>query len=75
MILDAVLFTLRRIVKNAPGGFSLALLPEMKITPPEGVLVKSPVSEYALSLTGSVDYGVIKYKEGRWADCKCLVIF
>lgn len=60
MILDAVLLS---IVKLCPNGDSVAILPEWKLLLGEGVTITNPSTQYEVSLTGSVDYGIIRYEK------------
>ena len=68
MVLDAVLLTLRSIVHHAEPKRSVAILPETRIGSPDcdlsGIQVKNPVSGYEIFLTGTMDYAVLRYKDG-----------
>jgi hypothetical protein len=107
MVIDAILLTLRRIVRGladntgnntgnsnatdsdedmgsdpATGtmtGFNLAIVPEMRITPQDGVVVKNPKSGYDVLLTGCTDHGVVRtvvrYKRDRDARGKHMVVW
>ena len=59
MILDAVLLS---IAKLCPNGDSVAILPEWKLSL-GGVTITNPSTQYEVSLTGSVDYGIIRYEK------------
>ncbi|KAG9309681.1 hypothetical protein JVU11DRAFT_10353 [Chiua virens] len=61
MVLDAVVLALAEIVSTEKSG--VAILPEMRITPRDGVQISHPVSGYELWLSGSVDYAIIQYDD------------
>jgi hypothetical protein len=63
MILDAILLTIADISLDAKEKLFVAILPEMQIASGDGVLVKNPVNQFEVWLTGSVDYGVCTYKQ------------
>ncbi|KAG5649264.1 hypothetical protein H0H81_005035 [Sphagnurus paluster] len=65
MILDAVLLALTEIASIQQGveRREVAILPEMRIAPGEGVRVVNPVSGYEIWLSGNVDYAVIAYDD------------
>jgi hypothetical protein len=62
MILDAILLTIADISLDAKEKLFVAILPEMRIASGDGVLVKNPVNQFEVWLTGSVDYGVCTYE-------------
>ena len=61
MILDAVLLALAEIASTQQKG--VAILPEMRIAPGDGVQISHPTSGYELWLSGNVDYAVIEYED------------
>jgi hypothetical protein len=63
MILDAVLLTVRKLASTQPR--DIAIIPEMSLSPPEGVRISDPNSGYGLRLTGKVDYVVMEYENVR----------
>jgi len=63
MILDAVLLTLARIVYDEQSKSEVAILPEMRIAPADGVQLIHPASGYDVWLSGTVDYAVVQYKD------------
>jgi len=66
MIIDAVILTLGRIIQHGePSGYDLTILPEMRIIPKShvGALVKNPMTEFQMLLTGCVDYGVVRHED------------
>lgn len=63
MILDAVLLTLARIVYDEQSKSEVAILPEMRIAPADGVQLIHPASGYEIWLSGTVDYAVVQYKD------------
>ena len=65
MILDAVLLTLARIIYDEQSKSEVAILPEMRIAPGDGVQLINPASGYKMWLSGTVDYAVIQYKDER----------
>jgi len=62
MILDAFLLTIADISFDVEEKLFVAILPEMRIAPGDGVLVKNPVNQFEMWLTGNVDDGVCTYK-------------
>jgi len=58
MVLDAVLLS---IAKLSPSDKGIAILPEWRLTSGEGVAIRNRTTQYEVSLTGSVDYGIIQY--------------
>ncbi|KIJ17030.1 hypothetical protein PAXINDRAFT_175654 [Paxillus involutus ATCC 200175] len=56
-----VLLALAEITSTERSG--VAILPEMKIGPRDGVQISHPVSGYELWLIGNVDYAVIQYND------------
>ena len=65
MILDAVLLTVARIVYDEQSKSEVAILPEMRITPSDGVQLINPASGYEIWVSGTVDYAVIQYTDER----------
>ncbi len=68
MVLDAVLLS---IAKLSPSDKGIAILPEWRLTSREGVAIRNHMMQYEVSLTGSVDYGIIQYGQddddhGQW---------
>ena len=63
MILDAILLALAEIASVEQR--SVAILPEMRIAPGDGVQIAHPVSGYELWLSGNVDYAIIEYEDVR----------
>jgi len=61
MILDAILLALAEIASTQQKG--VAILPEMRIAPGDGVQVSHPISGYELWLSGNVDYAIIEYED------------
>lgn len=61
MILDAVLLTIADI--SAQENLPVAIFPEMRIAPGDGVLVKNPETQFEAWLSGNVDYGVCTYQD------------
>ncbi|KAF5367351.1 hypothetical protein D9615_010293 [Tricholomella constricta] len=61
MILDAILLALAEIASLEQR--SVAILPEMRVAPGEGVQIAHPVSGYELWLSGNVDYAIIEYED------------
>jgi hypothetical protein len=61
MVLDAVLLSLSRLLKNRRSEHSIAILPEMRIATGDGVLVSNPETGLQMWLTGQADYGVVEY--------------
>ncbi|KIM38265.1 hypothetical protein M413DRAFT_20101 [Hebeloma cylindrosporum] len=61
MILDAVLLALAEISSTQQK--QVAILPEMRIGPGDGIHISHPVSGYELQLGGNVDYAVIEYED------------
>jgi len=61
MILDAILLALAEIASTQQK--EVAILPEMRIAPGDGVQISHPVSGYELWLSGNVDYAVIEYED------------
>jgi len=59
MILDSVLLS---IAKLSPSKYGVAILPEWRLASGEGVVIRNPVSSYEVTLTGTVDYGIIQYE-------------
>ncbi|KAH9953291.1 hypothetical protein BC827DRAFT_1387278 [Russula dissimulans] len=68
MILDAILLTIADISLDAKEKRFVAILPEMQIASGDGVLVKNPVNQFEVWLTGSVDYGVCTYERETYRD-------
>ncbi|KAK7029204.1 hypothetical protein R3P38DRAFT_2934478 [Favolaschia claudopus] len=63
MILDAVLLTVAEISSDGDTKVPVAILPEMRIASGEGVLLKNPVTDFELWVTGSVNYGLCTYEQ------------
>jgi hypothetical protein len=63
MILNAVLLSIGRIVHNTQPNMDVAILPELKIASDNGIQIKNPISGYELLLTGTIDCGVVQYKD------------
>jgi hypothetical protein len=76
MILDSVLLS---IAKLSPSKYGVAILPEWRLASGEGVVIRNPVSSYEVTLTGTVDYGIIQYERndnnrGQWRLAACGVL-
>ncbi|KAH9953295.1 hypothetical protein BC827DRAFT_1249215 [Russula dissimulans] len=63
MILDAILLTIADISLDAKEKLPVAIFPKMRIASGDGVLVKNPVNQFEVWLTGNVDYGVCTYED------------
>jgi len=63
MIIDAMLLSMAKIASDASSSSKVAIFPEMRLTPPEGIQVTNPESGYELWLTGAVDYAIIQYPD------------
>ncbi|KAI9068072.1 hypothetical protein FKP32DRAFT_1535239, partial [Trametes sanguinea] len=61
MILDAMLLALPKLVTRSQTGLDIAIMPELRLAPTDGVQITNSQTGYQLWLTGSVDYAVIKY--------------
>jgi hypothetical protein len=73
MILNAVLLTLGRIVRDTQPNMDVAILPEFRLRvgyDDNSIQIKNPISGYELSLTGAIDCGVIQYKNEPHSDTK-----
>jgi len=76
MILNAVLLTLGRIVHDSDiqPNLDVAILLELSVAYGDGIHVKNPISGYKLLLTGTIDCGVVKYKDEHEAKHMYAVI-
>lgn len=63
MIFDTILITLAKITDKLYLGKKVAILPEMRIGPSDGIHVKNANTGFELCLTGNVDYGVLLYDD------------
>ncbi|KAJ7447033.1 hypothetical protein B0H11DRAFT_2248460 [Mycena galericulata] len=64
MDLDCVFFSLLSMAKITSGrnaDTSVAILPEMRLTTGDGIVVSNPDTNFQAWLTGHVDYGVVQY--------------
>jgi len=61
MVLDAILIALSDIAETGQSG--IAILPEAKIGPGDGIQVTNPKTGYELWLSGSADYAVLEYAD------------
>ena len=61
MLLEAVLLHLGKAIKKTDKGYSVAILPEMRLGTGHGVKIVNPLTQYEVWLTGSVDYAILKY--------------
>ncbi|KAL0945712.1 hypothetical protein HGRIS_014860 [Hohenbuehelia grisea] len=61
--LDAILITLRKIALESSK--DIAILPEFSLTPADGVRLVNKENGYEVTITGSVDYAVIKYERNE----------
>jgi hypothetical protein len=68
MILDAILIALSDIVTTGHSG--VAILPEAKIAPGDGIPVVNSKTGYDLWLSGSADYAVLEYVDDHDHDDK-----
>jgi len=59
MLLDAVLLSMAKITAMRNTDTSVAILPEMRLTSGDGVVIAHPKTNFQAWLTGNVDYGVI----------------
>jgi hypothetical protein len=75
MILHAVLLSLRRIVHNTKLSSDVIILPELKIRSGNSIQIKNPKSNYELWLNGTIDYGVVQYKDERNNKCMAQLYF
>jgi len=62
MILDAVLLSLAKIASDTSGPLDVAIFPEMRVIPTNGVQIINHLSGYKVWLSGSVNYAIIQYK-------------
>jgi hypothetical protein len=51
MIINLVLLTAGRIIHGAQSKSHVAIVPEMKITPENGIQVKNPMSGYEINIS------------------------
>ncbi|KAI0300505.1 hypothetical protein B0F90DRAFT_1668320 [Multifurca ochricompacta] len=63
MTLNAILLTFADISLDMKEKYPVAIFPNMQIASSDGVLVKNPVNQFEVWLTGNVDYGVCTYKD------------
>jgi hypothetical protein len=61
MLLDAVLLSMAKITSERNTDTSVAILPEMRLTTGDGIVVANPDTNFQAWLTGYVDYGVVQY--------------
>jgi hypothetical protein len=61
MLLDAVLLSMAKITSRRNADTSVAILPEMRLTTGDGIVVANPDTNFQAWLTGHVDYGVVQY--------------
>ncbi|KAF8189256.1 hypothetical protein K438DRAFT_1676943 [Mycena galopus ATCC 62051] len=61
MLLDAVLLSMAKITSGRNADTSVAILPEMRLTTGDGIVVANPDTNFQAWLTGHVDYGVVQY--------------
>ena len=62
MIIDAVLLSIAKISAKRDATHAVAILPGMRLGTGDGVVIKNPISEFEVWLTGNVDYGIVQYK-------------
>ena len=68
MIINAVLWTVKRIVHNVQPKSNVAIIPEVKIDSENGIQINSPIFGYELWLTGTFDYAVVQYTDDEDSD-------
>jgi hypothetical protein len=62
MILDAVLLSIAKISGKRDARHAVAILPGMRLSTGEGVMISHPISKFEVWLTGNVDYGIVQYE-------------
>ncbi|KAI0328662.1 hypothetical protein GY45DRAFT_1337949 [Cubamyces sp. BRFM 1775] len=62
MILDAILLAVAQICVDGGAQLPVAILPELRVTPNDGVLIENPATKHQVWLTGNTDYGMCVYK-------------
>jgi len=61
MLLNAVLLTIAKMTSGRNADTSVAILPEMRLSSGDGIVVANPDTNFQAWLTGHVDYGVVQY--------------
>jgi len=66
-MINAVLETLRRIMRDPASGVEVAILPEMRIASGDGIIIEN--AGFKLALTGVADFGVVRYRTEYRGRC------
>ena len=66
MILDAILLAVAQICVDGGAQLPVAILPELRVTPSDGVLIENPATKHQVWLTGNTDYGMCMYKNKEY---------
>lgn len=61
-LINPVLETVRRIVRDPASHRDVMIIPEMTVASGDGVPVQNTKSGFKINLTGVVDYGIVRYR-------------
>ncbi len=67
MILDAILLAVAQICVDGGVQLPVAILPKLRVTPSDGILIRNPATNFQVWLTGNTDYGMCVYEDDD--DC------
>ena len=62
MIINAILSAVAQICVDGGVQLPVAILPELRVTPSDGILIKNSATNYQVWLTGNTDYGMCTFK-------------
>ncbi|KAI0344376.1 hypothetical protein BDW22DRAFT_1427977 [Trametopsis cervina] len=65
MVLDALLLSLAKLSCSDAPHVRVAILPEMQLDSVDGITIKNPHMDYEVSLSGRVDYAILRYADRR----------
>ncbi|KDQ09472.1 hypothetical protein BOTBODRAFT_179019 [Botryobasidium botryosum FD-172 SS1] len=74
MVFDAVLLAISKISTERRQSHGVAILPDMKLTPADGIMVENPVTRHKSWFTGCADYTLIQYLHDEGDNYKGILL-